>query len=393
MKAKTKATSLAGCISLLLTCTPALADNSDKLTGDWNGLRTSLSKSGISPFAYYDAIAATNVSGGLKSDEAYTGQLYAGVDLTLNSTLAARVSMVDRHGDSISPSVGGIYDPMTIYGGQVTYLYEAWLEKSWENDWALKFGRVSADADFANSDLFRYSSSTSVNGPSRAMLLENSITSFPYAVWGARLKHTADNDHQFQFGLYQIGEDMWKYQDHGTNFDISGDDGFTVMAQYDWTPTLTHGDARFYVGIAQSEYDFEEFNSTDITDSFTRIYGYAEMKATEDTSIFAALTYADDDAIAKTPFQVNLGVNIEGLFDARQNDRSFVHFTYGKLSDEYGQSTQQDVDYEMVFELGHRLQLDAAYYVQPALQYVVDPGGTGDIDDSVIVGMWFGVAL
>lgn len=378
---------------LLASSTSAIADHSDKLTGSWNGLRTELAESGISPFAYYDSIAATNVSGGITSDEAYTGQLYAGVDLTLNNEFTARVSMVDRHGDSISESVGGIYDPMTIYGGQVTYLYEAWLEKSWSEEWAVKFGRVSADADFANSPLYRYSLSTSVNGPSRAMLLENSITSFPYAVWGARLKHNVSDDNQFQFGVYQIGEDMWKYQDHGTNFDISSDDGWTAMGQYDWTPTLAHGDAHFYVGIAQSFYDFDKFDGSGTTDKFTRLYGYSEIKATDNTSVFAAVTYAYDDDIAKTPFQANLGINIEGVFNARPNDHSFAHLTYGQLSDEYGESIKQSLDYEMVFEIGHRFQIAPAYFIQPAVQYVNKPGGTGDIDDSVILGMWFGVAM
>jgi porin len=97
-----------------------------------------------------------------------------------------KISIVDRHGDTISPSVGGIYAPMTNYGGQVPNLYQLYLETKRKENWFLKFGRISADSDFVNNDNYRYSLSTAINGPMRATLLENSITSFPYAVWGVR---------------------------------------------------------------------------------------------------------------------------------------------------------------------------------------------------------------
>ena len=47
----------------------------DYLLGDLFGARGSLVQSGITPFLYYDSIFAGNVSGGLSTGEAFTGQV------------------------------------------------------------------------------------------------------------------------------------------------------------------------------------------------------------------------------------------------------------------------------------------------------------------------------
>lgn len=72
--------------------------------------------------------------------------------------------------------------------GMEPFLYQLFVETGLSDEWSLKLGRMSADTDFVNHDLYRYSLSSSINGPMRATLLENSITSFPYAVWDGRLR-------------------------------------------------------------------------------------------------------------------------------------------------------------------------------------------------------------
>ena len=48
---------------------------------------------------------------------------------------------------------------------------------------------------------------------------------------------------------------------------------------------------------------------------------------------------------------------------------------------------------EMVFELGHRVQLTKYAYVQPDVQFIRKPGGTGNIDDAVVLGVQFGASF
>jgi carbohydrate-selective porin OprB len=41
---------------------------------------------------------------------------------------------------------------------------------------------------------------------------------------------------------------------------------------------------------------------------------------------------------------------------------------------------------EKVVEIAHRVQLTPWSYFQPDIQYVIHPGGTGDIPDAVVIG-------
>ncbi|BDS05022.1 porin [Oceaniferula spumae] len=370
-------------------------NSGDYLTGDWGGLRPDLIDKGITPFLYYDAIFGANVSGGIQKDQQFAGQVYAGVDLDLENLLGwegttMKISTVNRHGNTISSSVGGIYDPMTIYGGQVTYLYQLFLEKKFSEQWSLKLGRVSADTDFAKSSLYGYSLSTAINGPIRATLLENSITSFPYAVWGGRLKYNHNDEHQFQLGVYQTGPDQWDFTNHGTDFSFRDEDGVSVLLQYDWTPQICGRDARIFVGAINSFRDFNNFNGG-TTDFLFRAYAHAEVEVADGLKVFGVASYSDEDKVAKTPLQISAGLNYKGMLPGCEEDHTFAFVTYGQLSDEYGASIGENVTHEMVYEVGHRFQLTPSCYIQPSVQYIQNPGGTGNVDDAVVLGAWFGL--
>ena len=370
----------------------------DPLSGNWAGRRDTLEAAGIVPFVVYDSIFAANVSGGIESDRDFTGQLYAGLKLDLEKLMGLRgttfkLSVINRHGDSIGASVGGVYDPMTLFGGQTNYLYDLWLETTFGATWAIKLGRMSADQDFATSPLYGYSLSTAINGPIRALLLENAITSFPYPVWGGRLKYMPSPQHQLQLGAYQIGDDMWDYHEHGANFRIRSDDGVSLLAQYDWTPEVRGRPARLYVGVVNAFFDFDDFDGTGTTDHFLRWYGHADIEISDGLKIFGLLTWSGQDQVARTPFQASIGANYKGLIPARPDDRTYAFVTHGRFSTDYGRSLGEDKDFERVYELGHRIQIGPAFYMQPSVQYIQNPGGTGDIDDAVVLGVWVGAAF
>lgn len=372
----------------------------DRLTGDWGGARTSLEEQGIKPFAYYDSIFGANISGGKESGGEFAGQVYIGVDLDLEKLLGwedtvMKISVVNRHGNSVSSDVGGIYDPMCIYGGadgQKTILYQFWIEKTFNENLAVKFGRGSQDEDFANNDLYRYSLSTAINGPIRSMMLDRSqIVSFPLGVWHGRVKYTFNDEHQLQVGAYQINDHIWD-NIPGTDWSIDSDDGVTFMAQYDWTPQIMDRPARLFAGLADSVYDTTTFDG-DSNNNILRLYGHFDFEVVEDLKLFAFGAVTDQDDVAQMPLQLSCGANWKGLFPGREHDHTMAFMTYGGLSDEWGDSIGEDVDYEMVYELGHRFQLTPAVYVQPSVQYIMNPGGSGDVDDAVVLGAWVGAAF
>ncbi|WP_372806319.1 carbohydrate porin [Pontiella sp.] len=371
----------------------------------------SMEESGISPFLYIDTIYAANVDGGRETDDNFTAQTYAGVDLDLEKLFGiedavVKISMVNRQGNGIAGDVGGIYDPMCINGGaagQVAWLYQLWIEKNFGDDLAVKFGRTSMDEDFANNDLYRYSLSTAINGPIRSMMLDNAqIYSFPLGLWGGRVKYNLSDEHQFQLGAYQINDSIWGDYVKGTDWSFRGDDGVTLMAQYDWTPQIMERPARLYLGIADSVYDYDDFDGGE-TSNLLRFYGHFDFEVADGLKLFTFGAYTTQDETASVPLQISGGANWKGLFPGRENDHTMAFVTYAGLSDVLGENNVDDnndpdpydADAEMVFELGHRIQIIPSFYIQPSVQYIVNPGAgaNGDLDDALVLGAWVGAAF
>jgi len=371
----------------------------EQLTGDWGGARTSMEDAGFTPFAYYNFIYAGNVDGGIEEEDDFAGDLYLGINIDLEKQFGwddtiLKLSGIDRHGDSIDESVGSQYSTMQLVGGQTTFLYELNLEKTFNEKLALKLGRTTATDDFVGSPLYSYSLNNAVNGQIRAVLFDGVMTSYPFPVWGGRAKYASTEEHTFQFGVYQLTEDMFDPSSNGLDFDIDGDDGVSLFAQYDWRPEINGRPARFYVGMNNAFWDDMPTIEGTSEDYLLRLYGHGEVEVVDDLTLFLTLAYTDEDNVAIIPLQSSFGANYKGLIPGRGNDRTVFFVTYGEFSDEAVVAEgASEKDCEMVYELGHRIQITPSLYAQPDIQYVVNPGGTGDIDDALVLGVQAGATF
>jgi len=87
--------------------------------------------------------------------------------------------------------------------------------------------------------------------------------------------------------------------------------------------------------------------------------------------------------IAKLPFQVNGGLVYRGLIPARDDDYACFGVVYGKFSRNFARTVanagEGDPKYELVFEWNYKIQLTKFAFVQPDVQWVINPGGTNRI--------------
>ena len=97
------------------------------------------------------------------------------------------------------------------------------------------------------------------------------------------------------------------------------------------------------------------------------------------------------------PFQVNFGLVYKGLLPQRDADQTTFGFIYGNFSEHYARTVKAAGNgvptYESVLEFGHRIQLTKFAFIQPDLQWVIRPGGTGRIEDALIVGAEIGITF
>lgn len=411
MKTQLLSALLASSAALVAADTASDTRFANRLTGDWGGARAKLADEGVDVFAYYNAIIASNVSGGISKETNYAGDLFAGVKLDLDKLIGwdhttFMLSGIDRHGSDITPSVGSQYSVMQLVGGQTTFLYNVTLEKLFKDgDVSVKAGRMTATDDFVGSPLYGYSLNNAVDGQIRAVLFDGVMTSYPFAVWGGRVKTKTSDDSFFQLGVFQISPDMFDPQKHGTDLSISHDDGVSVFTQFDWNPVLAGRPAHFFVGMNNAfGMELPEFNTAATTDHLTRFYAHGDYQVyresadrDEGLTLFATFAYTTQDKVAIIPVQSTLGAHYKGLIAGRPDDRTVAFVTYGGFSEAYSDELVagggSPVDYEMVIEVGHRVQLTKYAYIQPDIQWIKRPGGTGNIDDALVLAVQFGASF
>ena len=114
-------------------------------------------------------------------------------------------------------------------------------------------------------------------------------------------------------------------------------------------------------------------------------------------TIWSAFVFSPQQNIAKLPFQVNGGLSYKGLIPTRGDDYSCFGIVYGKFSRDFARSVAESgggyPDYELVFEWNYKVQLTKFAFVQPDLQWVVNPGGTHSIPNALVLGAQMGVTF
>jgi porin len=385
-------------------------------TNWWNGehvinsaRRAELADQGYTFFAYYNAIVASNVAGGINQGTAYAQDIYFGTELNLERLLGLkgwtfRLTGIDRAGASINQNVGSIYSVMQLVGGQTIFLYGVSLEKKWWNDkLSLKFGRITATDDFAGSPLYGLYLNNSIDGQIRAVLLDGVMTSYPFPVWGARLAYSPTPGFTAKVGVYQLTPYMFDPSRNGLDFSFA-ESGISVFTELDWLLDWAGKPGHFAIGVNSVSYPMPNFTGGGTTNPFFRYYLQVDQQvyqkspdSDEGLTLFGTLAYANQQKPALVPFQVSFGAVYQGLIPGRTQDKLIFGATYGDLSNNYADQQQAlgngTPTYEMPLELGYRVQLTKFAYIQPDIQYVIRPGGTGNIPNATVIGAQFGASF
>ncbi len=426
----------------------------DSLTGDWWGMRNWLdSDLGVEVSATYTTDLAGNPTGGMKQDFTYTDNIAFGLKLDLEKLVGWRgatftIAATDRNGDSLSQdAIGNQFTVQQIYGGQTVILTDLHLvQKFWDDKADIKVGRFSAGDDFASSPLYWLYMNNGIDGNPQALPVNASFSAYPWASWAARLRVDPSPDWNAQVGMYQVSARTFARNLNGLNMDFDPTDGIMFVSQLGWTPELfkrpvpraeASGDGKtsvqpsgmrprfasdknpvssrdpemrglpghYWVGGYYSTWSlYSQFGTDQTAANAFGFYWHADQMvfqespgSTQGLTLWSAFVYSPQANISKIPFQWNSGVVYRGAIPTRDDDVALFGLAYGQFSTDYGNSGAayqgNTTSYEMALEWGYRVQLNSFFYIQPDVQYIVQPGGTGSIPNALVLGAQIGVTF
>ena len=434
---------------------PAASKNwfqADYATMNWWGLRDALSKDGLDISFNYTSDLAGNVTGGKSRGFTYCDNFTLDLEFQSEPLFGYKggtlsVIMLNRDGNSLSAqNIGNQFTVQQVYGGSTAIFYGlAYNQRFCDDKISFKFGRMAAGDDFASSPLYWLYMNNGIDGNPQSLPVNGKFTTYPWAVWGARLRALVTPDSEAMLGIYQVTPQASLPYMHGFNWTKNPGDGVMLIGQYGWAPEFfkpessplppargdgksvsssarsPQGDGKTFAPLADAEvphglpghywmggyystWTYPQFGTSQGQPGAYGLYWHFDqmlyrLNPYKDTGLTAwsAFVLCPQQNTALIPFQYNGGLVYTGLIPCRPSDISIFGVAYGNFSSNYAQASQSTLGgyatYELVYELGYRINLTKFAYVQPDLQWVINPGGSGAVPNALVLGAQIGVTF
>ena len=420
--------------------------DSGELTADWGGLRNTLYDDGVSIFANYTNNIAGNPVGGKSAGFTYCDNITFGLDLDLEKIIGWKgghltVSGLNRDGSNLSQkNIGNQFTVQQVFGGSAVMFYALYLDqKLWDDRISIKIGRFATGDDFASSPIYWLYMNNGIDGNPQALPVNTQFSAYPWAVWAARVRVEPTPEFNGMIGVYQVSNRIFDRSYHGLDWSMRSNDSILLISQIGWTPQFFKrpvpaetkpapaGEAKsivatksakevtppsdlkglpghYWVGAYWSPWEFPQFGTTATATNSYGFYWHADQMIFQEApgsdqglSLWSAFVLSPQQNIAKLPFQVNGGLIYRGLMPNRDDDYACFAVVYGKFSRNYARTVaaagEGYPDYELVFEWNYKIQLTKFAFVQPDLQWVINPGGTNRIPNALVLGAQMGVVF
>lgn len=401
----------------LMGVRPTLEEHGVELSGKWLGTYYGVVAGGLSQHGAFDQ----SLHFDLKVDFAKL----TGVEALEGLTGTAGVRY--RDGTNVNNYVGASssFNPSTYQSGKqwrmmpffLTYTTPELLgiknlltlSAGWQNPYDL-FAQQT-DSKFFRNNAIISSKGISSNGVG---------WSSGYAAWGGYLKVKPTDWYYAQAGLYMAIPEGNNTANHGLDFQgarPADRNGLFFIAETGVTPKLGASKlpgkyvmGGYYWGLENTSY------SGKTLDGRYGLYWQAEQMLWREPS---AVVAGDGKSLATStlsdqgvrwfsffnfappsnsamPFYFHTGMIYKGLIPGRDADQlglafALGNYSYDKILDDYRDGRSVHQTYEGVLECDYRFQVNRWAFVQPFVQYIIQPGGTGVVQNATVLGLHFGV--
>lgn len=252
---------------------------------------------------------------------------------------------------------------------------------------------------FSTSEIFYNYVNTAINGhPISFPINDEGFFSDPQASWAARMEIFPVNDFYIKAGVYNSNPRVGEDSAHGVDFSFKK--GVILVSEAGYLRGQQVGSSdmpgRYTFGAFYDTRKFEKLSDDSNKEKGNYgLYWIVEQmiyreQYTDDQGLtpWISIAISPDETINTFPFFISGGLVYKGLFPDRGSDKTAFGFAYGTLSDDL-----ENKDYELMLELTHMFQTTPWLQIQPDIQWVIHPGGSGEIPNALVLGMQMVVDL
>ena len=386
----------------------------DYLLGDWLGVRPFLAERGIRLQVLVINDPFGNVTGG--KSLGFTDYNLVCADLTVDTDKLLGLSggefhigFADNAGRSLSAEDVGNAFPIQLadvapVGPRLTYL--SFTQTLFDEKVSVRIGRLTINSvyneEFAASEYFNAFSSVAFNlVPIGIFLNAPGAFGYPLTTWGARVKYEPVESFYLIAGCYNGDPSVQNANRYGLDFTFDGPP--FVIAEAGYRINQRTGDTGLPGNLKAGAYfnggTAEEFGSGSTSSGRFGFYllgdqalmRWGDRDDNRYLGVFGAFVCAPDQSVNPMPIFFDTGLVAYGPLRCRPKDYIALGTAYGAYSTDLTTPEETTpspamLDYEMTVELSYGCQVRPGLLVQPALQYIVHPGGDPSIPNALAIG-------
>lgn len=385
---------------------------------------TKASDAGVTPFFNYWGVFLGNPVGGLSREAAYTHEMLFGATFDMEKLAgwkgaSFRISGADATGRNLSTDIGNVFNVSESYVTPTGLFYELYYKQALFNDFLeFKIGRMVAADDFCSLPAFGIQVSGGINGNPTSLFLNSKFTSSPNATWGATVKINPTPVTSFTSGIYQATDRIGVVAYHGLDFSIRPGDGILMFFEAAWNPTLGAAPAvhdkdgkgtaspadpglqgTYKLGGYYSNFPLVSGTSDAVEDNTLGFYligqqtvWQSEKNPNHNFAVWGGVTWSPQLNVSQMPLMGFGGTVWQGVIPGRDQDQFLCTWMAGTLGSAFEVSGPQagaNPTLETVFDVSYIINLTPNVFIQPDIQYVIQPNGT-QTPSALVIGAQFG---
>jgi porin len=345
-----------------------------------------------------------NMHGGINKDFTYIGMEEIGLTFDLESANIWKGGSLFLHGLNThgrTPSseiVGDIQVSSNIEAGDYTGLYEYYLNQSFDN---LSFivGQHDLNSEFAGDEY----GGTFINssfGISPSISLNIPVSIYPLASLAFRTKYEKENHFAAKLGIYDGDPGDPGSNRYALQPNISLDEGFLFIGEFERFHFVNDLIESFRIGGYYHTNSFRDY--TDTSKSILGNYGVYVVSDMVPWSGFnhpcsyIGLFFQGGLApanINQVNYYIGGGLHFNGMLPQRFDDALGVAFAYANLSQPFQRLDLLRLQGELALEFTYKIHVFEHYYIQPNLQYIINPGANSNLKNALVALIRFNICL
>jgi porin len=419
-------------VSIAPAGTRSLADTPFKLVlprqhllSDRYGLRTRLEDYGVTPTLTLLSDALGNPTGGRRQGFSTGSNLSLDLNFDLEKLGGLKgglfqLSTSERFGSSLSGTdIGNVFSAQAVFGEDTFRLvYVAYKQKLLDDRVEFRVGRIAAGDDFLVSPYNYVFVQNGFDGnPAGIFFNAPGMTPYPNATWGALVMGRPTNRTYVKGGLYNGDPSIRDNKHHGLDWSMDGP--LFAIGEAGYQVNGLPGDegliGNYKGGFWYDDSQFTNFNTVargqapGVTRGNWGFYGlfdqmlvrFGEPGTNRGFGVTGSVLVSPDQSVSQMPFFYTAGFLVRGLFPSRPADGGGFGVVSGYFSNDLqisqllAQQTNPTVGvqrHETALELTYGFRfLGGALILQADMQYIIRPGGTGQISDAFVGGLRTGI--